>query len=36
VKVADYCDPSSACTLTRVSPIEEVCECVLPPTACSM
>jgi hypothetical protein len=33
MKVANYYDPSSAGTLTRISPIEHICECVLPPTA---
>jgi hypothetical protein len=28
VKVVDYCDPSSACTLTRVNSLEYVYECV--------
>jgi hypothetical protein len=26
VKVADYCDPSSACTLTCVKSLETFCE----------
>jgi hypothetical protein len=36
MKVVDCCDLSSAGTLTRVSAIEHVCVCVLPPTACSL
>jgi hypothetical protein len=28
VKVVDYCDPSSAGTLTRIKSIEYVCECI--------
>jgi hypothetical protein len=36
MKVADCCDPSSAGTLTHVSLIEHVCECVLPPTTHSL
>jgi hypothetical protein len=35
-KVADYCDPSFAGTLTRVNSLEQVCKCVLPPTTCSL
>jgi hypothetical protein len=29
VNVADYCNPSFAVTLTHVSSLEHVCECVL-------